>query len=249
MKLSSGIQIDVDPNSFKLFMLCAIPIAKEVRLKITSSSFSIRCLDSGHVGMTEIILNNDNVNVKDEIIIGLNLEKVASIMNNFIKDETMSIIVSDSESVLSIQSEEIKYFIRLVDKKVLNKEPPELKLTFPTSVVVDSGKLASAITACSAISDKISFTGYEKGIIVNTSEMNSDDKLEFMISDVNNQCDISQNSSTFPADYLLDIFKYLKNMSNIRVDFGTNYPIRFKSESEEKNINVTYLVSPRIEHE
>ena len=227
-------------------------LVDEAKFKLTQDGIYGRTVDPAHVGMVDFKLKReafDEYESKEETEIGIDLDKLKSILKIAASDDLISMKCDKEEGRLSVKIGNLTRRISLLD----TSEMPDTKipsLDLPAEIVLSVSEIHQAIRAAEAISDHITLIASPDGF-----EMQSEgdaDVVELKIPKeqiYSIKCE-EKVKSMFPLDYLSDMIKVAKGKSDeITINLGNNYPVKISFEIAGGYIKIAYLLAPRIESE
>lgn len=227
-------------------------LVDEAKFKLTQDGIYGRTVDPAHVGMVDFKLKKeafDEYESKEEMEIGIDLDKLKSILKIAASDDLISMKYDKDEGRLSVKIGNLTRRISLLD----TSEMPDTKipsLELPAEIVLPVSEIYQAIRAAEAISDHITLIASPDGF-----EMQSEgdaDVVELKIPKeqiYSLKCE-EKVKSMFPLDYLSDMIKVAKGKSDeITINLGNNYPVKISFEMAGGYIKIAYLLAPRIESE
>ncbi len=227
-------------------------LVDEAKFKLMPDGIYGRTVDPAHVGMIDFKLKKEafeEYESKEENEIGIDLEKLKSILKVAGSEDIVGMNYQKEEGRLIVNVRNITRKISLLD----TSEMPDTKipsLDLPAEIVLPTEEVYQAIRAAEAISDHITLIG-DKNKFEMVAEGDTD-VVEMQIPKEQLQslkCE-ERVKSMFPLDYLSDMIKIAKGASEeITINLGNNYPVRLSFEAAGGYIKIVYLLAPRIESE
>lgn len=242
----------VEAQALKTFLKAIEPLANEVRLRISPDGVSVRAVDPSNVAMVVASIDRDGFesfeNFDEEIVVGINVDRLLNALKHVKKKEVVTIDLSDTK--LSLKIGALKYTIPTIAPEAIRKEPSDVRANLTTSVTLNARKLKEYVNLVSRISDQITLSSDEDNFYVRaegnleelkvTLNKNDYDLFEF-------ECR-SPAESKFSVVYLKEFLKVVNDASDtVTVQIGRNMPLYLKLNLAEGKVNVEYLLAPRIE--
>lgn len=143
---------------------------------------------------------------------------------------------------LKISFGKTRYTTSLIDPTSIKSLPRLPDLTFAVSTEIPYSDLSEAISALKGISGK----GDEFNISTSKNKIlfQFSDKMSSVETEVSAD-DLPEASAKYTIEYLDLISKILKNCKEIKLEFGTDYPMRISAKLGE--VSIVWLIAPRLE--
>jgi len=223
-------------------------IVDEIAMNLNSDGLSIKAVDPSHVAMVDMNLSKNAFQEfeADEVSIAVEMDKMREIMK---LAKSGSVITMEHDAEKNRLNVTVGNILRrmglLSSSSITTPKVPELEL--PASVILNTDEIKQGIKAAESISDHVtiiiepeSFSMEAKG---DTDEVRlklaKDQLIEINCTD--------KQRSMFPLDYFSNMIKAASNSSNLKINLGTDFPVRLEFTIAGGNGEVTYLLAPRIE--
>jgi len=245
-------QAKIKPDFIKTIIEATAILVDEAKFKITADGIYGRTVDPAHVGMIDFKLRKEafeEYETKEETEIGVDLDKLNSILKIAGGDDIVAMKYKKEEGRLVVNIGNIKRKLPLLDvSEMSDTKIPSLE--FPAEIVAPTTDIWQAIRAAESISDHIIFTANKDGFRMKSE--GDADVLELSLPKdklISLKCE-EEVRSMFPLDYLRDMIKVARGKSEeITINLGNNYPVKLAFEMAGGNIRIMYLLAPRIESE
>ena len=225
-------------------------LVDEAKFKFDDDGMYGRMVDPAHVGMIDFKVKKeafDEYKCEEEVEIGVDLEKLKSILKIASTADIVELNYEKEEARLNVKIGNLTRKIGLLD----TSEMPDTKipsLNLPAEIVVSTMELYQAIRAAEAVADHVVLMADKDSFKI--SAQGDTDSVEMVLSKeqlYSLKCE-EPVKSMFPLDYLSDMVKIAKGESEeVAISLGTNYPVKLSFETAGGYIKMTYLLAPRIE--
>ncbi|HJJ56253.1 MAG TPA: DNA polymerase sliding clamp [Methanocorpusculum sp.] len=225
-------------------------LVNECRLHITEHGISTVTVDTSNVAMVSLELNSDAFleYSADTTEIGLDIEKVRTIMSLIGRTDTVCLELDDVSKKLKLSFGGYEYSITLLDTKTIRKDPNTPNLDLPTSFEMSGVLFNDAIKASAMISDKISLSVNPDTKIFTMNAEGDNDKITREIhGDDIKYISCNASRSLFSLDYLKDMGKIIGKSDSVQIRLGTDHPVQFSFVYADNQGKIDYLLAPRIE--
>jgi len=225
-------------------------LVDEAKFKFDSDGMYGRMVDPAHVGMIDFKVKKetfDEYKCEEEAEIGIDLEKLKSILKIAAAGDIVELNYEKEEARLSVKIGNLTRKIGLLD----TSEMPDTKipsLNLPAEIVVPTIELHQAIRAAEAVADHVVLMADKDSFKILAH--GDTDSVEMVLNKeqlYSLKCE-EPVKSMFPLDYLSDMVKVAKGESEeVTINLGTNYPVKLSFEVAGGYIKILYLLAPRIE--
>ncbi|MCD6222094.1 MAG: proliferating cell nuclear antigen (pcna) [Thermoplasmata archaeon] len=225
-------------------------LVDEAKFKFDGDGMYGRMVDPAHVGMIDFKMKKeafDEYECKEEAEIGVELEKLKSILRLAAGEDIVELIYKKDEGRLNVKIGNLTRKIGLLD----TSEMPDTKipsLELPAEIVISTGELYQAIRAAEAVADHVILMADSESFQI--AAQGDTDSVEMRLEKdqlYSLKCN-EQVKSMFPLDYLSDMVKVAKGKSEeITINLGMNYPVKLAFDVAGGYIKIMYLLAPRIE--
>lgn len=223
----------------------------EAGINVDNEGLKLRAMDPAHVALVDFQLSKeafDNFEVTEPVVLGVDLERLNTILKRAGPGDVISLGLDEDKNMLKIKIKNTStrtFGLPLID--VSDEELKVPSLDFPSSVEVHPNILKEAIKDAEIVSDHVTLKTDEnnlyisaKGDLGNVSvKVLKDDAIEFLSS--------GEVSSMFSLEYLVDMMKASGLADTVKINLGNDIPVRVDFKAE--NINLAFLLAPRIESE
>jgi len=226
------------------------PLVNEAKLNITSKGISIRVVDPAHVAMANVEVKDEAFEEykADEMELGVDIDKLGSILRLAGSDDTVSLEYDERENRLVFRIGNLVRRMGLIDTAGMpDSKMPNLEL--PAKTVMKAGELSKGIRASEMISDHLALT-----VDKDTFELHAEGDVDTVNLKLPKDMLIELNSpekykSLFSIDYISNMIKPVKSEDPITILIGNDNPLRVDFDFADKKGHVTFLLAPRIESE
>ena len=226
------------------------PLVNEVKIKVTPAGMSLRAVDPAHVAMVDLSISASAFEEykADETEIGIDLDKLASIMKLASSGDTVEMELDDVSNRLIIRIGNLTRKIGLIDTTGMT-EPKVPNLNLPAKITVKASELLQGVKASESISDHIALTATE-----DTFELFAEGDTDTVNLKLPKDLLIELNApekcrSLFSVEYLSSMMKPVKGDQPLTIYLGNDNPIKLEFDFADKNARAIYLLAPRIESE
>ena len=220
----------------------------EVKFTITPEGMTLKAVDAAHVAMIEIGVGKGAFEryQADSCEIGLDLDKVKSVLKLASSGDVISMEQDDTHGRLVFKIGNITRRMNLVDTASMN-DPKVPQLTLATEISLKVDELQKGIRAADTISDHITLSAgpdfFELSCSGDTDSVSlrlDGDALESISAE-------TEVRSMFPLDYFTNITKAIPAGTIVSVQLDSDYPVMLVFSLADGNANVSYMLAPRIE--
>ncbi len=224
------------------------PLVNEAKFSITKDGISLRAVDPAHVAMVSLTLNKEAFDEykADEMEIGIDLDKLASIMRLASSGDMLALDHDTAKNQLVITIGNLTRRMALIDTAGMpDSKVPNLEL--PAKVVVKAGEISRGVKASESISDHLCLR-IEKDLF-NLSAEGDTDTVDLKLGKESLETIETSDSykSMFSIDYFYNMIKPVKPSDPLTISLGNDNPVRLDFSIASENGSVTYLLAPRIE--
>jgi proliferating cell nuclear antigen len=226
------------------------PLVNEVKFNINSKGIFLRAVDPAHVAMIDLNINNKAFEEykADDIELGIDMDKLASIMRLSNTGDIVSLNFDEKANRLIVQIGNLVRKMSLIDTAGM-PDPKMPNLNLPAKAIIKASEINRGVKASEAVSDhlaiKVNKDNFELFAEGDTDTVNlklPKDLLVELKSDNNYK-------SLFSIDYFSNMIKPVKGDDNITIYLGNDNPIKLEFDIADKKGHVQYLLAPRIESE
>lgn len=247
----SSIFISSTVKDFKKYFNVFDSIVNEVRITFRDNEIFISHVDPAHVCMiSERIPARslfDYKVINGDLDICIDLEKFLSRFKGADKNDIVTIhysTVNDKTIFLTIGS--FKYELNVLDGSIVVEAPKIPVLNLPGIFEAPVKTLYTFLVNAGKISDHMEIKINSDGLFL--SAAGDVDKIDLQLTKYDLPLLVTDNTyiSKYSIDYLLNVFKVLKDIyrENIRFNIGSDHPVKITGTGDAE---ITVLLAPRIE--
>ena len=230
------------------FLNSALMLSNESSLKIDENGISMKVVDTANVCMVSSILKNNAFSDYEatEDKIGLNLEKLVSLLKSSSNADYVEIEHLEEESKIKVSSSKLNFKLRLISLDVIKKDPKIPEIEYNTNMMIESINLKKAIKIGEKIGDVLKFIITKEKLILECEDGITSNMVYTVLENEMISSSIDEDViSTYDINYLSDIIKNLSD--NVRIEIKTDYPLMISSDFANNEGNISYLLAPRIQ--
>lgn len=258
---SEGIMyVEVDPQKFKDGLNSVSQLVDEALLEVSNNGIETSAVDPANVGMVEMEMTADSFKQLDTnnetLAVKVNeLEKAVTRLQDELvedsEDRTLHMTIDEETHRLRVWCEPgtMEFTISLLDPDSVREQPNipdidlastvELKGEYFDHVIQSAQKSGFDHITVGTTVDDVTFI-CEGDIDDFTVVANEDDFGVYSV-------DGGEVDSIYSIDYFDDIRKGLPDGQQVTIEVGNDFPISISAENEDKDINISYDVAPRVE--
>ncbi|RLF40379.1 MAG: proliferating cell nuclear antigen (pcna) [Thermoplasmata archaeon] len=227
-------------------------LVDEAKFKLTSDGIYGRTVDPAHVGMIDFKLDKeafDEYECDEDTEIGVDLEKLKSILRIATGEETISFTYAKDEGRMTVNLGNLTRKLALLDvSEMADTKIPSLEL--PAEIGVPITEIWQAIRAAEAISDHIKLIADPESFQMIAEGDTDVVELKLTKDQLYTLKCGEKVKSMFPLDYLSDMIKIAKGKTDEgTLNLGNNFPLKLSLDMANGTIKIVYLLAPRIESE
>lgn len=242
--------VELKSDTLKGLVNVISTLIDEVKFMVSANGMTLKAVDAAHVAMVEIEINKkafDNYSAQESEM-GLDLDKVKTVLKLASSGDTIKMYQDESNSRLVFKVGNITRYMNLVDTSTMSDpRVPQLSLRANVSIMVD--ELQKGMRAAESISDHIAIKVNNKYFELSCEGDTDSVSLKLEKSStvlINSNLEVC---SMFPLDYFSNILKAIPCGTMINMELDNNYPVKLIFTMADGNIKVNYLLAPRIESE
>jgi len=223
-------------------------LVAEALFILKPEGFSVAAVDPSNVAMVTLDLSPIVFESYEatEMILGIDLKKMAGILEMSVKDEIVGLEVDEVSHKLIIKLKGLAYTMSLLDPASVRKGPKIPNLNLPGSVTLRGEDLRRGVKAVDKVGDYayIGISG-QKFFIEGIGDTDSV-KLELTREEVIDLIP-AEVKAMFSLDYLLDISKISGKAAEVTLELGTDFPLRVRHKIAGDGGSIMYVLAPRVE--
>lgn len=241
---------EIKADTLKSLVYIVSTLVDEVKMSIRSDSVVMKAIDPAHVAMLDIKVSSDAFISfsADEADIGLDLDKVKSVLKLADGDDTIVLEHDPDQGRLTLRIGNITRRMSLVDTSSMS-DPKVPQIDLSTDIMVGIEQLKKGIKASESISDHISLEADQYGFELACEGDTDMASLRIPVADLAGLKADSKVRSLYPLDYFSNIVKVIPDKTVVDIQLDNDYPVKILFSLAEDKINVIYFLAPRIENE
>ena len=226
------------------------PLVNEVKFNINSKGIFLRAVDPAHVAMIDLNIDKKAFEEykADEMELGIDIDKLSSIMKLSTSADLVSIDYDETANRLIIKIGNLVRKMSLIDTAGM-PDPKMPNLNLPAKAILKASEINRGVKASESVSDhlavivnKDNFELFAEGDTDTVNLKLPKDLLVELTSD-------SSYKSLFSIDYFSNMIKPVKGEDNVTIFLGNDNPIKLEFDIANNKGHVKYLLAPRIESE
>lgn len=192
----------------------------------------------------------DEYKTEGKVNLPLNLENLISVLKRAKAGDKITLEADKAANklVITLKGEGTRRFtIPILDLE--EAKPPEMKLDFPTTLEIRSQVLIEGLDDAAIITDTVvlatdanSFKMIAEGDLSKVESNLEKGASEALVKLIAR----GATKSKFSLDYLRKIVKAAKISDIVKIELGTDYPVRLSFKAPNK-CEMTYVLAPRVE--
>jgi len=225
-------------------------LVEECKVNLNEDGLHVRAVDPANVAMVESNAHAGGFESyeADGGLIGLNVDRFEDVIGMANSGDLVHLELDEETRKLTIQIEGMEFTLALIDPDTIRAEPdiPDLDLT--SEIVLEGRHIARGIKAADMVSDHITLAVDEKEELFEIeAEGDTDDVHIGLDRDDLIDLQVGPARSLFSLDYLQDMNKAIDADDEVTVKLGEEFPVKLSFTTEEGNVDVQYMLSPRIQ--
>jgi proliferating cell nuclear antigen len=225
-------------------------LTNEVKFVISKTDLKIKAVDTAHVAMVDLTLKSDGFEEysADKCELGIDLEKLNDVLKLAPAGESVKLEYDEEKNRLISKIGNLTRRMSLLDASVLT-DPKVPNLNLPVKVKIKATELLQGIRASENIADHISLIASPDSFEL-ASQGDTDSVSLKLPKDMLEEIECPETvKSLFALDYFAKMIKAVGSTESVRMNLGTDYPVKLEFSFAETNGSATYLLAPRIESE
>lgn len=225
-------------------------LVEECKVNLNEDGLHVRAVDPANVGMVEsnALAGGFESYEADGGLIGLNVDRFEDVIGMANSGDLVHLELDEETRKLTIQIEGMEFTLALIDPDTIRAEPdiPDLDLT--SEIVLEGRHIDRGIKAADMVSDHITLAVDEKEELFEIeAEGDTDDVHIGLDRDDLIDLQVGPARSLFSLDYLKDMSKAIDAGDEVTIELGEEFPVKLAFTTEEGNVDVQYMLSPRIQ--
>lgn len=222
-------------------------LVEEIELTLDKDGMKILAMDPANVAMVNLFIPTKaftTFEVEKEEKIGINMEKVSTVLKRFDKKDTIE--MSFTKEQMELKNGKKTFKVSLLDLDTAGEKMPELK--FDLSVKADGKELKEALADVNVIGESAEFSFKGNNLRIQSSSK---------FSDVDITTDMVASGTTdgqktkYSTEYLDKMTKMTSvgetKLSSFTIKFKTEYPMLMTYELID-GTKMEYILAPRIDN-
>lgn len=248
-----------DPQIFKKLIESLNALVTEVNIEVTSDSLSLQAMDSAHVSLVSLKINEvafEKFRCDKSLTLGLNLVDFGKVLKMAKSDDTMTLTASEENAFLSIKYENKEtQKIAEFQLNLLTLENQALGIPdaqYPTTIKMSSLEFVSLCKDFSGFTDcvKIDVRGDVVTFIIAgkagkgkyTIKNNESEKVDFQVS-INSTEDVC---CSYGLQYLNSFAKASSLSNQVTLNISKKYPLMIDYEIKDFGF-LKFFLAPKMD--
>lgn len=221
-------------------------LTTDAKISILEDGLKIEAVDAANVAMVFLHAKAGAFDMYKAAPceIALDLQKLASLTSG---KEPVSLTLEEESHKLHITVGRAKYTMSLLDPSGIKASPRIPQLDLPCSITMAGGDLQDATKAAGKVSDHIILEQDDEAFTFSAKGDIDSFKMPFQLSELSG-IKHGMGRALFSLDYVQAVAKVAAASNEVHISIGIDYPARI-TFSPSPDVEVTYLMAPRIENE
>ena len=242
-----------EPKYFKDSIGIISDLVSEAKFKVTSDGLELVAMDPANVAMVIYKLLSSSFTeckVKGKEELAVNLHNLKQILRRAKNDDVVTLeTTDDSKLTIQFKSNTTRSF-SIPTLELEEKEQKVPELTFPLSVMMDSGVFTDSIDDVSVVAESVTFLGEKKMLSIKAEGDLSKAFIEIN-ADENTQI-TSTGDAKHKAKYSLEYLKKMtaagKMTDQVGVYFNNDYPLKLEYKVTDRLL-MSFILAPRVDND
>lgn len=244
-------KVVISPDKLKPLLAALELIASEARWNVSDSGIYVKAVDPANVMLTAITIPAEACDflMSDKGELGLDVSTLKDMISDTSASDPISLELLEEQIALKISAGRLTWNLSLIAPDSINKEPRIPELDLPCLAEIESAEFNKIIKAAKKITDHIRITMEDDKILFLAKEMQQKVEASIPVTELHG-AKLGYGSALFSLDYLEDIAKPATKSEYIKLEFGTDYPLRASflvNGGSGPGVSFEYLVAPRVE--
>lgn len=249
----------INPDTFADAIGGVAQLVDEAVIEVSSEGMETSAVDASNVGMVEMGLdaNAFTTLTEDNESLGVNINRFASTVSRLQSE----LVEDDAERELHIKLDEnthrlklwcepgtMTYSLSLIDPDSIREKPNIPDINVASTIELRGEYFDNIVKTASGTFDHM-IVGTDNDTVVFNCEGDIDDfnveatEADYGIYSIN----AGDVESIYSLNYFDDIRKGLPSDETVTIEVGNDFPITIKSTYDDENIDITYMIAPRVE--
>jgi proliferating cell nuclear antigen len=238
----------IDAEALRDAIEAVSSLVDEVKFSISEKGVELKAVDPANVAMVSLKLDAAAFEFfkASPGEIGVDLVRLSDLLSMADRGEKVKLELDEESHKLMIGVGSFSYTLSLIDPTAIRKEPRIPDLDLPAHVTLSGGEFRRAVKASEKVSDHVILGVADEVFFM---EAKGDiDSLKLAIPGAELLAlKPGEARSLFSLDYLSDMSKSIGKATDVKLEMGVDYPLRISFKI--KDVEVSYLLAPRIEQE
>lgn len=240
----------IQGGEFKSLIESLRALVDEARVHISETGIQVRAIDAANVAMDDFELTSAAFESFEATpgVLGLNLERLASIVKMAKKGDLIQISFDIETRKLLVVIDGVEFTIACLDPDTIRQEPelPELELN--AQATIPQATLSRGVKAADMVSDHIAFEMNETDRwFALTADGDTDDIRLTIDEDELTAPTFTDAETLFSLDYITSITKTIPSGREVTLRFGTEFPLLIEYDLADGNGHAVRMVAPRVQ--
>lgn len=244
--------IEADP--LQDFITCLKKLDAEAKLQVDSDGLHADLSDPAEVACTYVTLDKSAFESWDAGVlrIGTNLNKFSDRVDMANSGDLIRFRIDmESRTLKFTIGDRLKPEIGLIDTNTMRTEPDVAELDLPNAPIVDPDEFKEAVKASDMVSDqlRVRWEGDDETFVVEAEGDIDRTRIEWDLDELGEGSTFDREcESIFSVGYLKNMCAaFPSDVSDLRFEFGDDYPIVFEFDAHDDQLHVRNMVAPRIQ--
>ncbi len=242
-----------EPKYFKDSISIISDLVSEAKFKVTTDGLELVAMDPANVAMVIFKLLSSSFTeckVKGKEELAVNLNNLKQILRRSKNDDVVTLeTTEDSKLTIEFKSNTTRSF-SIPTLELEDKEQKVPELTFPLSVVMDSGILSDSIDDVSVVSESVTFLGEKKTLSIKAEGDLSKAFIEINADE--NTVIKATGDAKYKAKYSLEYLKKMtaagKMADQVTLQFNNDYPLKLEYKVTDRLL-MSFILAPRVDND
>jgi len=238
----------IDAETLRDSIEAVSSLVDEVKFTISERGLELKAVDPANVAMISLRLDASVFEFyqAEPGEIGVDLVRLSDLLSMADRGENVRLELDEEGHKLKIGVGSLSYTLSLIDPSAIRKEPRIPDLDLPAHVTISGTELRRAVKAAEKVSDHVVMGVSDEGFYMEAKGDIDSFKLKISSSELLG-LKPGDARSLFSLDYLSDMSKSLGKSQEVKLELGVDYPLRIGFKI--KDVEINYLLAPRIEQE
>lgn len=221
----------------------------EVKAKVTKKGFEIIAIDPANVALVILKIPSSafsQYEVDKEEELGLNLEDFKQVLRRI----NEPLIIERKENTLKLKTQDRAkraFSLSLIDVEQEERKIPELN--FDTRIEIPAIVFGDVITDALIVSDSANFitSKQDDTFTVQSKGTLNQAKTEFNSDEI--KLEAQDSKAKYSLEYLAKFARASKIAPKLTINYSNDYPARFDFINQDTNLEISFILAPRVEEE